>query len=268
MMGQQQGTNLSDAQKDRILDTLISQIERKDDPERWENCPENIPRNCIYRSDDADKDNRYEICERAPCELTRFHHANNERIIQYYIRKGMFDDAYYFLQRIFGIMHLSCNLEKLEKYDPTDPNYKKRIPIECRVFILNDELKEKLDEIYELEQKCKKGDVSKTTKDALNNTKTRFRKKMNSIISILKHLAQDRQTEEAEKQEAHRKILEKLLAMAAANAQYTGTFGEEVDESTKEQERRLRNDHPKLKKDMGLFEKERKIRMNQQQGEN
>lgn len=206
------------------------------------------------------------ICSLAPCNLSKYETGIHERIIDHYIEKEQWDDAYYYFKKLMDKNTFNCSLIELEKIKLEKPNYEaKDLPPACRLFYLAKEMKEVKGTIKFLERKGKYEELSVEGRKKLMALSYKFISKMNSSIQLLDHIVKDERYKQLKKLKAQERVIEKIEVMGKFNVQYKGQFGTEVDESIKDDEKILFADDPALREDTGVFKKEREQKKKQKE---
>lgn len=233
----------------RKLSEEVEDVEMDHDP--YEICPNGKLR-CFCKID-----GEVVICQHSPCNLSKDEIGTHERIIDYYMGIDEWDDAYYYFKSLIDKHVFNCNLTELESLKRENPNYTlKDLPPACRIFYFGRDLKE-IKESIEIYDNKKFEDLGVDGKKVLNASKMMFMNKMNSSLHLLNHIVKDEMYKNLKKEQAQERILTKIEAMGKYGVQYTAQFGKEVDKSNIDDEKILFGDDPELRKDTGIFGKER-----------
>lgn len=162
---------------------------------------------CYYKYDNG----QVVICPLAPCDLSRTRFGTHERIIDYYLDRGGYNNAYYYFQDLLSISIISCDLDKMDEIREKRANNKKLDPVQyplgCRVFLFSRQLKESK-RIIKRKNRFDEENMSEAGKNMKNKAIREFEKKIYSSLDILKHLAIDERVKIKRENSWHKKNLD------------------------------------------------------------
>jgi hypothetical protein len=152
------------------------------------------------------------VCALAPCSKMMTKFGKHERIVENYIIKGYYGEAYYYLQDLLSGSYIDCDADAMQKVRVNNPNPRlEDYPPGCRVFKISNIMKEERRIIRKYEQlkiESSKEELSRQGKKELKEAKRNFESHADAILDILKHLVVDERYKSTKREREHNKLLE------------------------------------------------------------
>jgi len=136
---------------------------------------------CVNKEREMDCYSNGIPCYKSPCPLNMFDFGLHERIIEDYLKKEDFTNAYYYFQNLMPLFSFDCDINKLEEYKQ---NRLENPPVGCKLFMENAELRSLKNKLETLENPDSERGKKERTKH-----RVQFRKTLMDNFERLKHLA-------------------------------------------------------------------------------
>jgi hypothetical protein len=171
---------------------------------------------CIQEKEGCYKGKRdkLEPCVKSPCPLNLTKFGIHERIVEHYLIKQNYADVYYYFKDLLSMSYFNCDIQKLEKIreekghlEPID------YPPNCRVFIFSRKLKSLRRDIAYY-RNLPYNELSEEGKENYKRKIKEFQETTDSAMEVLCHLVIDKIQKEKQKEEAHRRDLERMDKLA------------------------------------------------------
>ena len=174
----------------------------------------NIQDGCFYKN----KKGETKICHLSPCQLNLSKFGKHRRIIAYYLNIEDWESAFSYFDDLTSESDFECDIEKLyEIKNKLKTPEVADLPLGCRIFKIEASLRGDLSLLLNLQKLNQKEPLSSKGKRTYNNIKTRFKRRLNDNLEILKHIVKDdkhKTKKESAHQEKGLEFLEKTIELA------------------------------------------------------
>lgn len=177
----------------------------------------NLKDGCFYKN----KKGEIKICHLSPCELNLLKFGTHRRIISYYLDIEDWSLAFNYFDDLTSGSNFECDIDRLYEIKNTSKILEtKDYPLGCRIFVIEADLRRMLNLLLNLQKLNKKEPLSSKGVKIYNENRTRFKRKLQNNLELLKHVVKDKKIKHIDSEENYQKLIK--LYMAAFEARSKG----------------------------------------------